>query len=153
VNLNVRRLSLLIFACCISASCAGRVYRVVTPSNIGLSLFERRIDGAGAAPDSVEVYLTGPGEIPDKRDNLIFEGQDAGRICYQWKNKNELHISISGGYVDFVSRYRRLPAARIVTIVFDGTLSCHWKPWKVHNGIIYYDDSAPNSYDQLKELK
>src|SRR6202035_1784782 len=108
-------------------SCSGRTQWVPTPPNVGLLLFESRINGAGPAPDSVKVYLTKTDKRPEKSDMPIFEGQDVGRICYIWSNSRELHLRISGGYVDRVSQQWQDGGGRKVNGAFRGTKRLHWE--------------------------
>jgi hypothetical protein len=109
-----------------------------------MSIFERRVDGAVAAPDSVQVYLAKSGATPKRGDKPIFEGQDVGRICYFWYRVGGLIINISGGYVDSVSSYRPEKSGMEVKVTFDPHLDCEWKRSYIRDGAIYYDERLTN---------
>jgi len=117
----------LVIVCSLLTSCVGRLHQEPVPHDIGLLLFERRIDGAGPAPNIVKVYLTNIGTTPRTDDIPIFEGQDMDKICYKWNNKNELHIRNSDGFVDRISQKWGDGKGRTVKLVFDGTNDCSWK--------------------------
>ncbi len=83
--------------------------------------------GAGLAPDSVRAYLLVTGAIPVASTQPVFEGQDVGRVCYDWLTPTELHVRISGGYVDRVASQWQSPEGRWITIRYVGTSGCVWR--------------------------
>jgi hypothetical protein len=107
-------------------SCKERETTVSKSPDGGVIIFERRKAGAGPAPDSVKAFLAAVTSPHSQGAVPVFEGQDVGRVCYDWPKPDELDVRISGGYVDSVASQWQGPDGRHIKIRYGGTTGCVW---------------------------
>lgn len=120
---SLRSALILTFSGCL-ASCGGKTSKIPTPDYSGVDVYEKRLFGAGPAPDSVKVYITDKGSALSEEISPVFEGQDVGLICYHWIGTN-LNISISGGYADQTVHRWFGTHGHKVNINYRGKTSCN----------------------------
>lgn len=108
-------------------SCSENLEKVSKSPNGQLTIYEGRKYGAGIAPDSVKVYISPSSSAIPKNAETVFEGQDVGRICYNWLTPSELNISISGGYVDQIASQWQISDGVRVKVRYVGTSGCVWR--------------------------
>lgn len=107
-------------------SCIERGEVVSRSPDGKIVVYEGRKEGAGLAPDSVETYLLVAAKVPAADAQSIFEGQDVGRVCYDWSSPTMLNVRISGGYADRVVSHWSSPDGRRISIRYLGTTGCVW---------------------------
>jgi hypothetical protein len=108
-------------------SCSERGAAVSKSPDGQITIYEGRTLGAGPAPDSVKTYLLVAAKVPSKDAVPIFEGQDVGRVCYDWLNSTTLNIRISGGYVDRLASQWLGPDGRRIGVRYLGISGCVWR--------------------------
>ena len=108
-------------------SCSERRAEVSTSPDGQIVVYEGRKPGAGPAPDSVAIYLTIASTDQSADAKSVFEGQDVGRVCYDWPSPSALNIRISGGYVDRVASQWIGPNGRRIAVRYLGSSGCVWR--------------------------
>lgn len=118
---------LLLPACALLLTSCSEQGSVINKSPDGhFAVYEQRINGAGPAPDTVKAYILVSRSQPSSDDVPFFEGQDVGRICYNWSASGALQVKISGGYVDRVAQVWPSPDGRRLIIRYRGMTGCTW---------------------------
>lgn len=124
--MNAKSLSIL-FALLALAGCHERTWKIAAPASAHLNIVEGRTSGPGLMPDLVSVYVS-PSDAPNKISRVaIFQGQDIGKICYQWIDPATIELAISDGYADRVSTEVQLKG-KILRVKYVGVSpNCHWR--------------------------
>lgn len=109
-------------------SCGERSVALSKSPDGRIIVYEELISRPGLAPNTVSTYLLVGATTPSEGTDPVFEGQDVGRICYDWPSPTALNIRISGGYVDHVASHWIDPSGNRIAVRYLGTLGCVWKP-------------------------